>query len=172
MFYAGAFTIKNLPTPYSVWPEYPPIKINFYNGTGGIGYSGDKFMYDALAYPKISTAPITRFGIDLTKVLFSSETGKTVHPYYDDDDEDDDFDGPVLDPAKIQHVNALDIYFTPSVAIFNCSIIEYSIPKEITLPTKITNIDQITDEFRLDPWEKIPCEAIQGLDTETIECYH
>ena len=47
MFYSGSFIIKNLPTPYSVRDDYPPLELRFYNGTGGGGgeWRQDKLMF-------------------------------------------------------------------------------------------------------------------------------
>ena len=46
-FYKGSFTIKNLPTPFVVKDYYPPIEVNFFNGTGADQYVGDVFMFGA-----------------------------------------------------------------------------------------------------------------------------
>lgn len=46
MFYSGAFTIKNLPTPYQVWESYPDIMVQWYNGTGGSNFDQDTYMFN------------------------------------------------------------------------------------------------------------------------------
>ena len=136
MFYKGAFIIKNLPTPYVVRDDYPPIEINWFQGNGGNDWREDKFMMTTEVTAQFVPAPITNFGTELTRV---------VHPEGEPD-------------AKV--VNALDIYFTPSVAIFNNSYVEIEFPGEITLPSSIETFDQLTDEMIADPWEPIPCEAV------------
>ena len=165
MFYKVAFTLKNLPTPYAVKDKYPPISVKFYNGTGGQNYVSDKFMFEKDVTPTFSAAPITSFGTIFSKVLFSTETQKSLSPY-------DTETIATLNPASLEHVTAIDMYFTPSVAIFNCSYIEYKFPTEVILPTKIVSLDQITPSFIADPWERIACESMQSLDRETLECYH
>lgn len=62
LFYSGAFTIKNLPTPYHVPKDPPPINVIFINGTqqaaGDVLFAGD-------FYAEIQPAPINHFSIYL-----------------------------------------------------------------------------------------------------------
>ena len=100
--------------------------------------------------PTFRPAEITSFGTELSKKLYS-ETGQL---------------------AKAKLVNAIDLYFTPTVDIFNKSFIEIQFPKEIKLPLKKTmTVKDITDELVQDPWLPIPCEVLQSMDTKDVMCY-
>lgn len=115
MFYRGAFTIRNLPTPYAVWDEYPPLKIVFYEGSGGEEYYEDTLIASTTADVKFSAAPVINFGTVLSKALFSKSLQRVVEPGQQTE---------ILDPVEYTPTNVVDLYFTPSIAIFNQSYIE------------------------------------------------
>ena len=69
-FFAIAFTIKNLPTPFYVKPEYPLIKMAIYNGTG-FGF-GDLISYTNFT---VATSPeaISNLGVVFREELVTEE---------------------------------------------------------------------------------------------------
>ena len=66
MFYMGSFIIKNLPTPFSVRDDMPPIEVAFYNGTGGESWREDKFMMNANVIPEFTPSIINNFGTEFS----------------------------------------------------------------------------------------------------------
>ena len=122
MFNKGSFIVKNLPTPFSVRGDLPPIEVSFYNGTGGENYRDDEYMMYATVMPSFIPAQIDNFGTIFSEALFPQEA----------------------ELSEQTLVNVIDLYFTPTVAIWNCSSIEILFPKEISLPVSITSVDEIT----------------------------
>lgn len=75
-----------------------------------------------------------------------------------------------MDPEKVEATTALDLYFTPTVPIFNDSYIEIKFPKGITLPNSTITLDDFDEPPTEDQWVRIPCEVMQGFDPDDIEC--
>lgn len=129
--------------------DLPPIEIKFYNGTGGEDFRFDEYMMNATVTPEFLPAGIDNFGTEFSRVMFPRDAALSEQTL----------------------VDAVEIYFTPTVAMFNCSTVEIQFPREITLPLSLTSLDQVTDELIASPWVEIPCEPIQNFDLLTMECW-
>ena len=130
MFFKGAFTIKNLPTPFSVWDEYPEISVKFYNGTGGPQRSKDTYLFEGSVTVNFSPSAVTNFGTIFSKQLYEEHSGAIIDP--EDLEQPWDSTG---SPLKL--VTTLDLYFVPTVDIFNQSYVEIQVPRSIALPMNV-----------------------------------
>lgn len=78
-FFAIAFTIKNLPTPFFVKDSYPLIKMAVYNGTGE-GY-GDFLTYTNFTV-ETTPAEVTDIGVVFSDIEVGLQTVKVVDTYF------------------------------------------------------------------------------------------
>ena len=129
-FFAIAFTIKNLPTPFFVKDEYPLIKMGIYNGSAE-GW-GDLMSFTNFTV-KTSPAPVNDIG-----VLFKEEIIADIDP---------------TNPTTV-----IDTFFVPSQEMFNGTYFEIIYPPEIVLPLYRTSFSKYSDEEKASNRTLIRCE--------------
>lgn len=82
-FFAIAFTIKNLPTPFYVKPSYPLIKMGIYNGTGfGFGDLISFTNFTATASPEVVSDAGVVFGEELVPSINPKTPIKVMDTFF------------------------------------------------------------------------------------------